>query len=100
MEVEEWEVPTGPPGEHGETSREAPPRSQVEEGRLGGVLGGLGGVLGVSWAVLGGLGAVLGGHGSPKVVLGSTGSCKRVAKIALELRLPMFQSFLKVRKKE
>ena len=63
-------------------------------------MGGLGGILGVSWAVLGGLGAVLGGHGSPKVVLGSTRPRRAGAKIALELRLPMFQSFLKVRKKE
>ena len=63
-------------------------------------MGGLGVILAVSWAVLGGLGAVLGGHGSPKVVLESTRPRKAGAKIALELRLPMFQSFLKVRKKE
>ena len=31
------------------------------------------------------------------MVLGSTGSGEGAAKIALELRLPMFQSFLKVR---
>ena len=53
--------------------------------------------MGVSWAVLGGLGAVLGGHGSPKVVLSSTRWGEGTSKIALELRLPMFQSFLKVR---
>ena len=46
---------------------------------------------------MGGLGAVLGGHGSPKVVLESTRPRRASAKIALELRLPMFQSFLKVR---
>ena len=40
---------------------------------------------------------ILGRLGSPWAVLSSTRSGARAAKIALELRLPMFQSFLEVR---
>ena len=88
-------------------------------------MGGLEGVLGASWRVLGvscgalgwsceglvellegslvmlsGLGNGLESEGSTWVVLEPTSPVEARAEIAPELRLPMFQSFSKLRKKE
>ena len=65
---------------------------------LGDLLGGLGGLLGHLGDLLGGFWVILGIHGSTFVVLSSTKRGEEIGKIALELRLPTFQSFLKVRK--
>ena len=64
---------------------------------LGDLLGSLWDLLRPSWRLLGTSWELLGHLRSPCVVLSSTCRGARAAKIALELRLPMFQSFSKVR---
>ena len=60
-------------------------------------LGSSWGVLAASWDVLGGSWCILGVHGSTFVVLSFLGRTEAQAKMALELRLPMFQRFFEVR---